>query len=767
MNKRKISLITMAATLALTSAALAATATAAYAEREVTVSSTNIFYVSGNAEIGGKQGTDGNYYPLLTVESAGATVSYRKDLAYSWVENVSGSPEQGLFNMEMGLTGNYEKFFVKFQSQQYALTEEGVTDNYLVFESTADGANVYVTANADELDESEYASLTSAELEKFTVEFTGRTDDGSGYNVSVAGNQFVFENVGGTYADYVSSSKTNPATPITFYAEFASGTADKNAGAVMYNLNGQNLKYVQNSSSTEGYDKKIVDDKSPVLCFDEQVRFLEYGDELDVTPVAIDVIASSPTIETWFAIAKVDSVSGEVVIPEYTQIKTNDEYRLLDSAESYYVKPADLVGTSFDDEFTAKILASVYYVAKDVSTDSGESSGNVYLDWYVDGEYKINKGEQDYLFVGKDGLGVSYAATTENADGKTVFGIYQDELDALTIDENGQPKYNAGSSNYLYLPSVQSLFSENLNDYSDLKFSIYYEIDGSQKSRTSLSYNKLSINLEADGIYTFTIYATDSYGNNMYYLNGEGELVEIKASDIWDYLNPDDEEKKDIVPWFDFKVGYVPAEVEAPGQQSVGYVGTKYTADSFDINGVSGKYTAEYSLYLFDRLEYTAYLESIGETEGISYNDFVDNVAELFENPETRKFFTVISPEADLEEYDDDYEFAADHEWNSTSLSFIPQNEARNSFYVIRLTLTDTELANTDPSYHYMAISVSKKATALKGESQWLQNNVASVVLLSIGALSLIGLIVILLIKPKEDVDIDEVKELKETNKKE
>ena len=735
MNKRKISLITLAATLALSSSALVATTLPAYADRDVTVTSTNIFYASADASVDAKKVND-DHYVLLNVESESAAVSYRKDLAYSWVENDNGAAKQGSFNMEMGVEGNYKKFIVKFQSQQYVETEDGVSNNYIVFESnSSDGATVYVTTDL-EGDLGEGKTMTAEQLKKFTVAFNGRTDDGSGYKVLVGGNEFTFENIGGSYADYVSASKSNPATPLSFSAEFAEDLADTKAGAIIYSLNGQAFNY-KTSTNANGYDKKIVDNAAPVLCFDDEVRFLLTGGEVNVKPVAIDVVASSPTITTHFYIYE------EGKAPEYTEVKTDDEYFLLDTESTYYPTAAEAEAV-FGKDFKASGLVKVYYTAKDVSTTSGVASGEIYLDWYVDDQYKVNKESNSYLFIGKDQQGVSYDTNA--------FQAYQDEIDALTI-ENGQPKLNAGSSNYLYLPAVEKLFKDNVNDYTDLKFSIYYKTD-SQKSRTALNYNKLSINIATDGIYVFTVYATDASGNDMYYIDENGEVVKVSASEIWNYYNEDEKRELGVVPWFTFKVGYTKATVEAPGSQPTGYIGTKYTAESFDINGVSGKYTATYSLLLFDRIAYTEYLEGKGDNDGITYKEFVESVGEIFENADTRKYFNIIPAIADMNESDAEYETYSAYEWNKTSLSFIPQDEGRNSFYVIKLTLSDKD-SDADAHNEYMAISVSKKATALPGESEWLKNNVASVVLLGIAGLSLVGIVVVLVIKPKQENDLD------------
>ena len=56
-----------------------------------------------------------------------------------------------------------------------------------------------------------------------------------------------------------------------------------------------------------------------------------------------------------------------------------------------------------------------------------------------------------------------------------------------------------------------------------------------------------------------------------------------------------------------------------------------------------------------------------------------------------------------------------------------------------------------------MGISASVKVEALKGEDTWLQDNMTSIILLCVAGASLIGIVLLLVIKPKEKGDIDEV----------
>ena len=116
-----------------------------------------------------------------------------------------------------------------------------------------------------------------------------------------------------------------------------------------------------------------------------------------------------------------------------------------------------------------------------------------------------------------------------------------------------------------------------------------------------------------------------------------------------------------------------------------------------------------------------------------------------------------------MEETDPDYDKYKAYGWSKTSTSFTPQDN--NAFYLIRAEVKDTKY-NTDPSACNLGVSASVRAKTIKGESDWLKNNVASVVLLTVAGLALVGIILLLVIKPKNKEDIDVAFEKAEKGKK-
>ncbi|MBE7089159.1 MAG: hypothetical protein E7370_06600 [Clostridiales bacterium] len=753
MNKKhKISLMALIATCALSTSVAVATLPA-YAEdnaRLVTINGNSIFQTLSNAEVSVYENAE-EAYPLFLLNDSDDTVVYRKNLAYSWYKN----GEKDCLNLSIGFKSlNFDNAFVKFQSQQQEETKDGVSNNYIVFVNADDNSGVYVYTTTDDEDLNKTtddllnknAQFISAENAK-KIDISLKEIEGE-FVLDVEGREYPFVNVGGSYAKYVSSSKTHPATPLTFGAKLQ---GENVAEIVLYELNDQSFRFVE--SSVEDFESgaytkgQVRDDQAPVVCLDDKVSYIEFGKELSVSPVAIDVLASSPTVTPYYYILNQDQVAqgasfnaNDTEGSLFTKITEKDEVFFIDGPNSYYPETDDAgYPEALKVNFDAECLAKVYYEVTDV-TSANKQADKVLLEWYVENTVEVNG--NDYICVGTDTAGVKYKS---GAELETAIDAYQAKLDELTQDEHGQPILTAGSSEWLYLPSVEDLFELNsIDEYEDLKFSIYYNGE-SKQNRTGLQYNGLSINVKTNGYYTFTVFATDVAGNAMYYLNSDGEMEEITASEIWNFF--EDDELAGIVPWFSFNVGYKAATVETPKAQDTAYVGTRYTADKFDINGVTGKYTETYTLTLFDRERYT---QEIGE---ISYAYFIENISTIYE--ENRDYFKIIPAASTIKEEDSDYELNKEYSWNSSSLSFVPQEEGNNSFYVIRLVLEDTIASET--TVEYMAISVSAKPSSLRGDSEWLENNLATVILFSIAAVSFIGIVVLFVLKPKMPKDLDAV----------
>jgi hypothetical protein len=677
---------------------------------------------------------------------------------------------------------NFEKYLLVFQSQQYNKTEDNVTTNCLIFTPSASGTGVNVFITQDEDEEVTVSDTTpvfeTSANQHLKISF-GSFASGN-YEVSIndtlIGN---FENVSQNYAKYVSSG-TSACLPLTFKATFADDAADDVVAQMpIYQMSGQSFLLTDSEFDGDTVTKvgTVNDDTAPVLCLDSNVNYLNFGEDISLSYTVIDVIASSPRSTVNYYILTADqyadadfdyerTTSSDDVADLFTEVSSSSTIRLLRDKNTFIpenlTEPNTADGVDLTDGYEVFGLAKIYVKVTDVTGSRGQSS-NVFIDWYVDNQYKVdiysadlkNNSEKSSSFIQiiDDERGATYAnygdttAQTEEEYKKIIKAIeadYQDKIDAAIEEQNPEDKkLYASSSNYFYLPDFSGYATDNFGGYTDLKYSIYYKTS-SKSSNTSLAYNQLCINVtEADVTYKFTIFVSDTAGNAMYYpteKNGKIVYEEITTSDIWD------DDFADLLPFFEFKVSYKPATVEDPDTQTVAYVGTTYSSVSFDIKGISNTYSTAYKLYTFDR---ATYYESTGEN--ISYTDFIAKLDTLFNTPETRLYFTTVKPSADLEEGDDYYDEFIDYAWNSSSVSFVPQ--ATTEFYVVELTLTDSR--SQQETKKYMGIRASETADSLAGESEWLANNWVSVLLLCVAGVSFIALIILLVVKPKDKGDID------------
>lgn len=627
-----------------------------------------------------------------------------------------------------------------------------------------------------------------------------------------------FENVGSTYARY-SSSTSSPLTPLSFKAKFAENAENTTAKMALYAINGQIFRvgtfsratisdaeqanisnyylkgekkyryekvaegesydaakayYSYNPDVTEhgsgddiyytlGSGSSVNDDTPPVLCLNSGITYIKEGEEISFDYTVIDVLQSGSSTSNYFMLTKEQKEKGVEANDLgadglYREVKDSDNQYMIVHVNHYAPQSADYADDGvFGADFTPKAAVKVYLRL----TDSYSGNSYLLLDWYVEDKYLLDIGGYKYIAVAKDELGVTYGYTDpegktsnpESADWTAKVNAYQAAVDEAVKEQ----KIAAGSKNYFYLPSVESLLSDGVTAYKDLTYSIYYKTDSdtgsSGQSATGKSYSELSINIPKTGDYIFTVYAEDKARNEMYYYtvdDGEPVVKTFKASEIWNMRaaeeDTDYEGLENYIPWFRFTVGAAELTIEDPGEQSTAYVGTPFSFAAFDINGVS--YNSEYTLYLFDSEKYFN-----DNGVALTYEKFMEQKDKLFEEHREDWFIKIYDINS-MQENTGEYEAYADYKWDASGRSFVPQDE--NAFYVVRCVASSTE--NQQKSVvSYMGISASVKVKSIKGEDTWVQDNMTSIILLCIAGASLIGIILLLVIKPKDKGDIDEV----------
>lgn len=797
-KKLRISILTLLLVLvvALTAAAFALNGrgSAVYAaDRFIELDGNSVFYTAiQGAEIEATNPDDeseaATHYTLFKIGNE-QTVSYRQNLAYKWISSdkdtdgttvIGHSPKT--FSMELYFPEiNFKRFYIKFESQQYKLTKDGKSVNYLVFTKNGESVDIGVSTSIEEeeLAKAEvYTEIGTAAIDEHIKIALGAYSEGNYVirlnDTDTAGE---FKNVYESFASYVASGD-NAVTPLTFGAVFTDeGKIDNEAQMVLLDISGQSFEMKK-----DGSVYKVVDTAAPVLCFSQTPSYLEYGKSIGFQYRVIDVIASSPRATAYYYVLTGDQVADDAFEYEKTDYdeKTTDNggtnegeggdeaekpkspFISVSSSSSETITPDENTFIPFDylkSDVTG--LVKIYYEISDVSSTSTAKSDKVFVDWYVEDsaledvrQYNTAKTEgTKFLKLIKSKKGATYAQSENATYDEYIAGVENFEREYQTaiynaIDAMEDHKLYAGGSKF-YLPSVEYDFLDDYLKGTDYKYSIYYK-GKSSGSHTSLDFNKLAIDLnDADVTYRFTIYITDAFGNPMRYPDpdNEGEWKEISTSDVWDAV------EDGLLPYFEFEVSYKEATAEPPENLSISYVTSSYNGVSFDITGVSGTYTTTYKLYVFDRNAYFAETNEI-----LDYDTFVKNTQAIFNNTykdgvNTRKFFTTVKPVSELLESDENYEKFKALNWNATSITFTPQSV--EDFYVLELQLTDNRSQQSTPYYATVASSV--QTTPLKGESDWVGNNKTSIILFVVAGVCLIALVVLLVIKPKDKGDIDAV----------
>ena len=784
----------------------------------------------------GGTSTKDHYFTLFKIGEE-QTISYRQNLAYNWKTGIfEGESEylggyvENTFSMEFAFASvDFEKFTIRFQSQQYAYADGYISENFAEFTINEDGMLCFAVKKdvEDEVTPKALCNAKDETFDKIKLQF-GDFSEGE-YKIRVSVNDtvvsdgdFSFVNVFKSYATYVSSGDS-AVTPLRFGAEFTDEqiAGGKTADLIMFSINGQSFE-VYDRGNNGNYDY-VQDTAAPVMCFGSTPSYLEYGKTIDFTYKTIDVLASSPRTTAYYYVLSgtqyedanydydkssekwdeeikniTDEEEKEKVVNPYISVSSGSEIRIVRTEDTFV--PAKYLHANTD--YKVYGLVKLYFEISDMSpTSSYAKKDYVYAEWYVDISVMDNiydiKGESGKtswfikLVDGKDGptlatngmLNDYYA----NDGAKSIEELYEEKVEEIrlayqkriddaifdlkdkdTEDGSNDHKLFGGGNNKFYLPSIEADFLDcSLDRYcstSDYTYSLYYQTSsGSSNTNKTLAFNKMSISLnEANVRYYFKIYIKDAFGNAMRYpktkLDDDGnpvmngnvkviEWVEIPEDKIWD------DEYEDLLPEFYFDVDYKPATVEAPKNPSLAYVGTSYSGLSFTINGVSGTYSSKYDLYIFKR---SAMYEKTGVR--LTNAEIVKNFESLFDNtydPEvdTRSLFITVKPASTLVAGNPNYKLFKAIDWNSGSVSFVPQSV--DDSYVVKLTLTDSTTNNVSNSYAVVTPSV--QTTALPGENDWAENNVTSIVLLAIAGVCLAALVVLLLIRPKDKNDIDAV----------
>ena len=289
-----------------------------------------------------------------------------------------------------------------------------------------------------------------------------------------------------------------------------------------------------------------------------------------------------------------------------------------------------------------------------------------------------------------------------------------------TIDENKKTTRSIRLGDTYEIPSLEDLVYDDFDLYSSLTYTVYYKTPSNSNNTSSLSFT-----VSEAGDYEFYVVFKDANG---------------KAMEKDDFYTEDD----DGIPSYDgckyknavftFTVeDNAPISVEVPETQGKGYLDTTYVATGFKI--LSGD-NETFTLY------YNADKNATADSEGWVE---IPNLSDINEDYNDGVFtYSDIKTLA----YDGKYTFTPVKMGAYKIKCFVSSGNA------VRYAEGET------------VISVADKPAEVKVPSTWLKDNVWSVVFLSIGTVALIGIIVLLFIKPKEETETDETGDALNVNAK-
>lgn len=285
--------------------------------------------------------------------------------------------------------------------------------------------------------------------------------------------------------------------------------------------------------------------------------------------------------------------------------------------------------------------------------------------------------------------------------------------------ENSQGQTtSAGLGTTLYVPSMKDLVFDNFDTYESLTEKVYYSND-----KTSSSESQMSFKLNAIGDYLFFVTFKDSAGNQI----EETDFIYEEDNIVKNGIYGEDDSVANYVGNFVFKFEIIDNAdiiVNVPEVQGNGFKGVEYRASKFIIeaDGCKDTYKLFYNSNVNASVDDANWIE-IKAVNSVSEDEYENNG---FSYSEVEKV-----------------------NYNG-ELKFVP---TRIGAYKIECTVTST--VSSRYATNSTIIKVDSKPNVVEVPSKWLENNIWSVVFLSVGTLSLIGIIILLCIKPKEQTDND------------
>lgn len=731
--------------------------------------------------------------------SNGGSVRFKSNLAYKWQ---SAKDQSEYLNLTFAFKDtNFTTVSFDFETNSAWATKDNKTTNTVEFKKgetnyivAINGKDVMTVAAAD-INKDMKISLSESATAK-DGEFIVNLKVGDVAATVTDAENCKFVNVGAYYSSY-SFDKMNPLSIKATLPADADADHDETV-ILLKNINGQAFNAL-------GSDKRIVDDTAPVMVVDEEIDGFLLGSTFSLDYTVVDVL-------------KKDIASADKKLTYYQYNPNNldgvksEDYKTLDS--SVYFMDTVYTNTATNEQTTVFKELGAEYVSVKSSVSDGTNTAEVDLSWYAKTTREIDS--VVYIPVDKNADGAKYTFVTANTStSKNDFdeSIYTNS-DAYkyfvnALNEEAASK-SAGSNATLNIPSLKWFINDN-NGYRNLKFTISYKTPTSDTASTSsnLSYQSLKLSVAEEGTYQFKIFATDKLGNPMKYYDEDGVLVDVAAANIWDI---------EQIPYFTFTINnqglsidsakdtasnrktsvllnktYTFADIQVTGADSIQEKYALYRVDfnKYNATAESGKKLTQSVLSSVAFAEINNEIEKYKNSSNANYTAYQTAVAtgnyfDLYltayakllavqigvSTTNTEEIAKIKSCFVAIDEYDSriteenaptEWNAYNKYKWQSKSQSFYTKEEGS---YIVVADYYEKLLPSVRISA-YKVVNVESEADVIKGESEWLKNNVTSVVMFSIAGVMFIFIIILLLVKPSDETLEDVDKKAKKQAKKE
>ena len=796
---------------------------------ETKYSLADIFSSNASNAIGAeKQNADDSAETTTFTLSNGDYVRFKNDLAFKWF---TGKNQAKYLSVDFSFKNlDFNTITFKVENESSLATEAEKTANSVVFKNTNGVISVAVISDGMNASDAIYKDTKIAANTSISLKLAEDTDEAyDAFSVYVNdGTEDIdvgtFAHMGANFGDYKYAEESNEKEAM--YPLQIKVDAEKDKKAVVYldQINGQRFDNIVE----DGGIKKVVDTAAPVLVVNEDVNSFMLGAAFSLQYEKVDVLQKSSLSET----KKYYQYNPEDKTPDYDSDKISYKDTLTTSTyfldTVYYVKDGAIVAadtegakaTSVYQENGAEYVAIRFALgdnAYNVSTQGQTYSKAIYdLSWYAEdsaiktleqgeGESKVTT---DFILVDRntDGPAYKYIQATDgenvlvDANGNKDDGAKLEELvESYNVQlATAAEKVYGGSNDYIYFPSMDWLVDDN-NGYRNLKFTICYKTaTKASQSSSNLSYNGLKLSASEAGLYEFKILANDEAGNAMkYYL--DGELVSVTSSNIWDI---------EEIPSFSYEIKNQGIKIkDEEDEDDTDRMDTQILNETYTLSGITtlggANQKTAYALYT---VNLDAYNKTLGADDvileqkhlvSITYKElreaaaaklstvsdkydndyfamYIDVYAELLakkvdgDSAKIKQCFVAVNP------YNEKIT-ESDAEWSHNKLEWKKSGEssfltAEEGEYLMIADYWDSLLPTVSRTAAYKLIVVESEADVIKGETEWLKNNMVSVILFSVAAVMLILIIILLLIKPSdetlEDVDAKAKKASKKKEKK-